>query len=529
MVALRKIFAARCSLSAGEAHNTVMRHENNQAFVSDARLLRRFTRENSQAAFAALVARHSRLVYSVCRRDVGNAALAEDAAQAVFLLLARKAPALRGDGSLAGWLYRTARLVSKNALRRELRVRQKEQRAAQQMAQEAQDNQDALWERIDPRLHAALDALGRVEREAVLLRFWDGLSLAETGAALGLSEDAARMRVTRALEKLKRFLVKEGVVLSTSALAGLLTEKGARAAPAPGARPASPNAHQLAQGATRMIGMMKATVFSTVVGIVLGGAIWGTRTVKPHHASLPPAVLRPASPTTAIDPQAQAVITQAATATTALHSLKADITVSSTLGGKSKVLQGTLAVKRPNFMRVLLSSGYTSIADGTYRWDFFRDERKLYKFEAFDGRSIDADNISGPLASFFFNPSLSALHVEPDADQPAVRYAGDETWHGIRCQVVELKFQKMLPHTLWAYFGPDHLLRRCVWRTRLDSGTTGTNEVYLSNVATNISLSPALFTFAPPANVELHDVAKTQQFVREMQKKHQVPAPTVRP
>lgn len=298
-----------------------MPHDQDQPFVSDARLLRRFKREDSQAAFAALAARHYKMVYSVCLRDVRDAAGAEDAAQAVFLVLARKAPALRDDGSLTGWLYQTARLVSKNALRREARVRRIEQRAAQQMAQETQTEQDGLWEQIDPSLHAALDALGGVEREAVLLRFFDGLSLTETGTALGLSEDAARMRVTRALEKLRRFLVKEGVTVSVAVLAGLLADKSAQAAPVSavpraiqtttGSATASPHVHQLAQGATRMIGMTKAAVLSTVIGVGLGGGIWGTRHIKPHHTFPPPVVLRPTSPATVGTPDATVQATAA--------------------------------------------------------------------------------------------------------------------------------------------------------------------------------------------------------------------------
>ncbi|MDQ2687533.1 MAG: sigma-70 family RNA polymerase sigma factor, partial [Armatimonadota bacterium] len=457
-----------------------MPHENNQPFVSDARLLRRFTREGAQAAFAALVSRHSRLVYSVCLRDVGNATVAEDAAQAVFLLLARKAPALHGDGSLAGWLYRTARLVSKNALRREQRVRQKEQRAAQHMAQETQAAQDALWERINPVLHTALDALGRVEREAVLLRCWDGLSLAETGAALGLSEDAARMRVTRALEKLKRFLVKEGVVLTASVLAGLLAEKSARAVPVTPAHSASPNAHHLAQGATRTMWITKASIMAALVAASLGG-IWGARTVKPHTSS-PPTVLQPAT-ASVMDPQAQAVITQATSATATLNTLRADVTAIVTSHGKRSVQKGTLAFERSNRMHVTFAGpdGSTAVSDGTYCWNFYPSIRKVYKFEASpDGRELNTDDETLPFVSFFFDPSLTGLHVEPDNDQPIVSYANEETWQGVRCQVVKLTFQKLMRHTLHAYFGPDHLLRRCVWTTYFGSSTR-TDDVFLSN------------------------------------------------
>ena len=191
-----------------------MQHEQQKSPASDTALLRRFVRRGRQAAFAELVARYSGLVYSTCLRDVRDAAVAEDAAQAVFLLLARKAPTFGAGTSLAPWLYRTARLVSRNALQQEARARAREQRLGQHMAAEGAGGvgEDDVWEQIEPVLHAALDALGRQDREAILLRFFDDRSLKETGAALGLSEDAARMRVTRSLEKLRRSLAKNGVI-----------------------------------------------------------------------------------------------------------------------------------------------------------------------------------------------------------------------------------------------------------------------------------------------------------------------------
>ena len=515
-----------------------MQHDTDQFAIPDARLLRRFVREGAQAAFGALVARHYRLVYSVCLRDVGDISVAEDAAQAVFLILARKAPTLHGDGSLAGWLYRTARLVSKNAVRREARVRRIEQRAARHTAQETETEQGGLWRRIDPSLHAALDTLGGVEREAVLLRFFEDRSLLETGAALGLSEDAARMRVSRALEKLRRFLVKEGVAVSASALAGLLAGKAAHAAPVPavpwaaqtasGAAGAATHVQQLAQGATKIMWITRASITAALVGVALGGGIWGARVFKPLQAPPVPLAVRPRTALT-IDAPAQEALTQAATATAALGTLKADVTAIVAGRGAQK---GTLAFKRPNLMRIVFPgpAGSTSVSDGTYSWSLFTGTKKLYKFEAApDGHDLSADDETTPFIGFFFDPSLAGLHVEPDTDPPAVRYAGEETWQGLRCQVIELSFQKLMRHTLRAYFGPDHLLRRCVWTTHFGDGTTRTDDVFLSNVVVNAPLSPALFTFTPPAGgFKMNDVAQQQQSVREMQKEHPIPAPILK-
>ena len=177
---------------------SIMQHEENKSSASDAALLRRFARQGRQAAFSELVSRYSGLVYSTCLRDIRNAAVAEDAAQAVFLLLARKAPTFGAGTSLAGWLYRTARLVSRNAVQQETRTRLREQRLGQHMVVEGINGgaENELWDQLEPVLHNALDALGRQDREAILLRFFDDRSLKEIGAALGLSEDAARMRVS---------------------------------------------------------------------------------------------------------------------------------------------------------------------------------------------------------------------------------------------------------------------------------------------------------------------------------------------
>ena len=269
-----------------------MQPKEKKAAATDAALLRQFVGQGRQAAFSALVSRYSGLVYSTCLRDVGNTAVAEDAAQAVFLLLARKAPTFGAGTSLAPWLYRTARLVSRNAVQRETRARHHEQRLGQHMAAEMAEGvaENELWEQIAPVLHAGLDALGRQDREAILLRFFDDRSLRETGLLLGLSEDAARMRVSRSLEKLRRHLAQAGVALPATALAALLTEKAVHAAPAsfhelaiqsasglsaPAGSASILRAHQLAQGATKTMWITKAVITASLVGFGTTGGIVG--------------------------------------------------------------------------------------------------------------------------------------------------------------------------------------------------------------------------------------------------------------
>jgi len=261
----------------------------------DGRLLRQYREQGSQAAFARLAARHLGLVYATCLRETGDAAQAEDAAQVVFLLLARRPPALRPEQSLSGWLFQTARFAAKNTRRREARRRAWEERAMQQTP--APDHEeDALWDRLGPAVNDALAALGAKDREAVLLRFADGLNFPELGASLGTSEDAARMRLNRALGRLRQFFAKQGVTLSVVALAGLLADRITQAAPAEATRhvmsaitavnasnsPAEPNLYHQLKGALQAMTMTKRYAALAAV-LIMGSA--GVVFNNSRHAS----------------------------------------------------------------------------------------------------------------------------------------------------------------------------------------------------------------------------------------------------
>ena len=195
----------------------------------DLTLLREYARRNSEAAFAALVARHVSLVYSVALRQVHDPHLAEDITQAVFVLLARKADSLGPKIVLPGWLCRTARYVSANALT----MQRRRQRREQETYMESIPNEPEPdgWRQIAPLLDAAMERLGQKDHDAVVLRFFEGRNFKEVGAALGASEDAAKMRVGRALEKLRKFFTKRGVVLTTATIAGAISIKSVQAAP----------------------------------------------------------------------------------------------------------------------------------------------------------------------------------------------------------------------------------------------------------------------------------------------------------
>ena len=179
---------------------------------SDGFLLSQFYKERDNHAFALLSKRYAALVYGACLRDLRDRQHAEDATQAVFLLLAQKAGTLHRHPSLAGWLWNTARLVSSNLRKQEARRQKREQTMQTQAKVESTETTSSpLWDTIEPYLDSVLARLKPDEREALLLRFWGDLSFAETGALLGTSENAARMRVTRVLEKMRSHLQKAGI------------------------------------------------------------------------------------------------------------------------------------------------------------------------------------------------------------------------------------------------------------------------------------------------------------------------------
>jgi uncharacterized protein (TIGR03435 family) len=177
-----------------------------------------------------LVQRHVNLVYSVALRQAGNPHHAEEIAQAVFIILARKASQLRHDQALASWLFQTTRLTAKNFLRSEARRQRREQEAYM----ESTSNEPAgeTWPHLADLLDPAVESLGDKDRRAIVLRFYEGRNLREVGAALGASEPAAEMRVQRALEKLRKIYARRGVSLSLTAVAGLVAAHSVHAAPA---------------------------------------------------------------------------------------------------------------------------------------------------------------------------------------------------------------------------------------------------------------------------------------------------------
>ncbi|PYI84372.1 MAG: hypothetical protein DME26_13420 [Verrucomicrobia bacterium] len=197
----------------------------------DSELLRRYAEEKAEEAFADLVRRHLNLVYSAALRQVnGDAHLAEDVAQIVFSELARQARILAKRPRLTGWLYTCTHYSAVKAVRTERRRHIHEQ-AAQAMDELFHAPASEFeWDNLRPMLDKVMHELNQADREAILMRFFENRPLADIGARLGLSEDAARKRVDRALEKLRTFLTRHGVV-TTAALATVLSVNAVQMAP----------------------------------------------------------------------------------------------------------------------------------------------------------------------------------------------------------------------------------------------------------------------------------------------------------
>ena len=210
--------------------------------TTDADLLQRYAATRSEAAFAELVQRHVNLVYSAALRQVnGDAHLAQDVSQTVFTDLARKAGSLaRGrDASspLTGWLYTSAHFAAAKMVRGENRRRDREEKFMRESENSGmgvppvQSANEMEWEKLSPVLDAAMQELKESDREAVLLRYFENRQFAEVGARLGLNENAARMRVERALEKLRTILGRRGVAV-TATLATVISANAVQLAPA---------------------------------------------------------------------------------------------------------------------------------------------------------------------------------------------------------------------------------------------------------------------------------------------------------
>lgn len=197
--------------------------------INDGELLRQYVEEGSEAAFTEVVNRHVHVVHAMAmRRSNSNSHLAADVTQRVLISLARHAPRLIRHPAITGWLFTTTRNAVLDALRSERRRQRYEQEAYTMY-----DNDDSPQEEpSDKLLLDAVDQLKERDREVLLLRYFQGWQLSQIGATLLLPEDTVRMRVDRAVTKLRAALARRGITSSAGMLATALANNSALGAPA---------------------------------------------------------------------------------------------------------------------------------------------------------------------------------------------------------------------------------------------------------------------------------------------------------
>jgi RNA polymerase sigma factor (sigma-70 family) len=253
----------------------------------DRRLLREYL-EGSPAALDELIRRHLGLVYSSALRQVGDAALAEDVTQAVFLILMKKAGTIRGQMAVGGWLISVTRNVAINAMKKRTTDRTNEQKAARPEAIEAAAGS---WEAISPVIDAELARLPRKDRDAIVLRFFENRSFAEIGNELGMTAEAARKRVARSLVRLRARIGRRERALDAASLGAAIAAFAVRGAPhhllgrtiaALSGNP-TPAGKLLMKGALKMIAYQKAKLLATAATLAVGvaGVVVAERFIVP--------------------------------------------------------------------------------------------------------------------------------------------------------------------------------------------------------------------------------------------------------
>jgi RNA polymerase sigma factor (sigma-70 family) len=202
--------------------------------VSDRDLLRRFVEEDDQEAFATLVSRHTRMVFGVCRRALANHQDAEDACQATFLVLARRAKTQRWQPSVANWLYTTARKVARNAQVSQRRRSRREVRAG--VCPVPCDLMISPLDRMTGRelqgvLDEELDRLPPRYREPLVLCYLEGLTRDEAAQRLGVSLATVKSQLERGRKRLHTALTARGCSLGTGLLGVAITSRTEASSP----------------------------------------------------------------------------------------------------------------------------------------------------------------------------------------------------------------------------------------------------------------------------------------------------------
>jgi len=243
--------------------------------MEDAQLIRRYVAESSEAAFAELVDRYLGLVHSAALRQVGgDFHRAKDVTQKVFTLLARKAPSLTRHPALTAWLYATTHFEASTLMRGERRRQFREEETYQMNELLASSEPEVDWDQLRPVLDGAMFELNEQDREALLWRYFDALPLAVLAQKLGVSENAAKKRVDRALDKMRLLLAKRGARSTTATLALMLGTHAVGAVPAGLAETVTSTAVAAATAAGSSASWLFKLPGRIKLGAGMGGVMW---------------------------------------------------------------------------------------------------------------------------------------------------------------------------------------------------------------------------------------------------------------
>jgi len=334
--------------------------------------LKQFAKDRSESSFAAVVRHYLPLVYHAALRQVRNEQLAEDISQAVFILLAEKAHTFSEGDFLPAWLYKATRYASANALRTENRRRKLETEAARMNDTATFPPED--WSQLSPALDKAMSRLGTHDRQLLLLRFFENLDVPELSDRLGISETAARKRLSRAIERLRATLESQSITASRLSLAALMADHFS---------PPVPEHLMTSIAASALSGAGKATALAATtasnlrraecirVGIVTSAVIvavlfctltiwllWSTSSANSHTTAA------------GVNPNLPAWAQQAADAYQ--HARCAHAVTHETFGQYTSTVETWLQQNPARAAVVYTRQNHKTfqIADGTYEWNF---------------------------------------------------------------------------------------------------------------------------------------------------------------
>jgi RNA polymerase sigma factor (sigma-70 family) len=365
------------------------------AMNDDAELLRDFALRRNEASFRELVARRIGFVYAINLRRLRNPHLAQEATQAVFIALARKAGQVAGGPSVLGWLHRSSCYESRNLMRAHFNRTAREteaQRLGTTVADTTPGNPPGELEAV---LDEALGELAAADRDAILARFFSSRTYAEIGQAANLTENAARMRVDRALDRLREKLARRGLTSTAAVLAATLPHYAAAAVPA--AFSATMTNTALAAAGAAVPAALFFTMSTAKITTAAALAVAGVIGFGVHHSL-------------ALESELATLRTEQAQATTTMQNLQAEVTrlrgaaardsgAASSAGGTAIAATATTAAVTPP----KLKPGVTREAPAGW----FKNGSKQSAFDV----GVDANESWGGM------PSAYAKSISPDAEK----------------------------------------------------------------------------------------------------------------